>query len=66
MSAPAHSHTEAYWQGIERLEQIARNYEPAAPDDLQTKIVEAVGDLFNIWPASHFDGRSAVAALKIN
>jgi len=51
MDNPAHSHTKAYWQGIERLEQIARDHDPAAPDDLQTKIIEAVGSLFNIWPA---------------
>lgn len=34
---------------LDSLVAIARNFEPAAPDDLRTRIIEVLGDL-GIWP----------------
>ncbi|MEH7850193.1 hypothetical protein [Rhizobium laguerreae] len=34
---------------LDSLEAIARNFEPAAPDDLRTRTIEVLGDL-GIWP----------------
>ncbi|MGR9434777.1 hypothetical protein ACU8OP_07135 [Rhizobium leguminosarum] len=40
---------DAYHCALDRLEAIARTFEPAAPDDLRTRIIEVLGDL-GIWP----------------
>ncbi|WP_043062405.1 hypothetical protein [Brucella anthropi] len=48
-----HSHT--YEAVIDQLENIARTFDPAAPDDLRTRIIEAVGEL-GAWPAYAFTG----------
>ncbi|MCD1634538.1 hypothetical protein K7H91_12220 [Martelella mediterranea] len=43
---PAH----LYFEAIDRLKKIARNYEPDAHDDLQSMIIEAVSETLNVWP----------------
>ncbi|MDX0928367.1 hypothetical protein GOE05_12750 [Sinorhizobium medicae] len=42
-------HDDTYHAAVDNLEAIARAYDPADPDDLRTKIIEALGDL-GIWP----------------
>ncbi|QND20403.1 hypothetical protein HB774_09995 [Rhizobium leguminosarum bv. viciae] len=42
-------HDDAYHSALDRLEAISRTFEPAAPDDLRTRIIEVLGDL-GIWP----------------
>ncbi|MBM3089262.1 hypothetical protein GFB56_00310 [Ensifer sp. T173] len=56
-------HSGLYHHTIDQLETIARTFDPAAPDILRTRIIEALGDL-GIWPASVFevsDERKAAA-----
>ncbi|MBX5023043.1 hypothetical protein [Rhizobium lentis] len=38
-----------YNLAVASLEAISRTFEPAAPDDLRTRIVEVLGGL-GIWP----------------
>lgn len=47
--------TEVYSLAVSDLETIARTFEPAAPDDLRTRIIEVLGDL-GIWPRSCLAG----------
>ncbi|MGR9237937.1 hypothetical protein ACU8OH_03825 [Rhizobium leguminosarum] len=42
-------HDAAYHSALDQLEAIARTFEPAAPDDIRTRVVEVLGDL-GIWP----------------
>lgn len=55
MPASAYFHSDAYHAALDSLEAIARNFDPDAPDDLRTKIIEAIGDL-GIWPMTAFTG----------
>lgn len=42
-------HDDTYHAAVNSLEAIARAYDPADPDDLRTKIIEALGNL-GVWP----------------
>lgn len=41
--------SERYNLAVSDLETIARTFDPAAPDDLRTRVVEVLGDL-GLWP----------------
>lgn len=55
MQASAYFQADAYHDALDNLEAIARSFDPAAPDDLRTRIVEALGDL-GVWPIAAFLG----------
>ncbi|MDW9447444.1 hypothetical protein GOA58_07035 [Sinorhizobium meliloti] len=46
-------HDDTYHETVDNLEAIARSFDPAAPDDLRSQIIEALGDL-GIWPEECF------------
>ncbi|TBH58562.1 hypothetical protein ELG65_09135 [Rhizobium leguminosarum] len=50
MQASAYFDNDAYHHAVDKLEAISRTFEPAAPDDLRTRIIEVLGNL-GIWPA---------------
>lgn len=56
MQPTAYFHTDSHLHAVDQLEAIAREYDPADPDDLRTKIIEVLGDL-GIWPMSCFTGQ---------
>lgn len=47
--------SDRYNLAVSDLETIARKFDPAAPDDLRTRIIEVLGDL-GLWPDSCFTG----------
>lgn len=51
-------HTDAYHAAIDRLEDIARSFDPTAPIDLRSQLIEALGDL-SVWPIEIFSGEDA-------
>ena len=51
MQGTAYFENDAYHNALDQLEAIARTFDPAAPDDLRTRLIEAVGDL-GVWPIS--------------
>lgn len=51
MQTSAYVHSDAYFTTIDQLEQIARTFDPTAPDDLRTRIIEVLGHL-GVWPDS--------------
>lgn len=55
MQPAAYFHADAYHHAIDTVENIARTFDPAAPDDLRTRIIEALGDL-GVWPLAAFTG----------
>ncbi|MDW9417108.1 hypothetical protein NKY66_00095 [Sinorhizobium meliloti] len=54
-TASTYVQQDTYTNAIDKLEAIARNFDPAAPDVLRTQIIEALGDL-GIWPMTAFTG----------
>ncbi|MGK9053118.1 hypothetical protein [Neorhizobium petrolearium] len=56
MQAAAYFHSDTYHNAIDKLETIARTFDPEAPDMLRSAIIEALGDL-GIWPMGIFDGQ---------
>lgn len=53
---PIYRPDDNYHHMLDRLEHIARNFEPAAPDDLRTRFIIALGEIGNVWPASCYTG----------
>ena len=49
-TANVYFHTDAYHAALDRLESIARAFDPAAPVDLRSQLVEALGDLAHLAP----------------
>jgi hypothetical protein len=45
-----------YHHTLDSLEHIARNFDPAAPDDLRTRLIIALGEVGGVWPSSCFTG----------
>lgn len=54
-------HSDLYQHTIDQLEGIARTFDPAAPDDLRTRIIMVLGETAGVWPASCFTGKDASA-----
>jgi hypothetical protein len=44
-----------YHDRVDQLEQIARSYDPEAPDMVRSQIIEILGEL-GIWPNGCFTG----------
>lgn len=55
MQPTAYFHTDSHLHAVDQLEDIARNFDPEAPDDLRTRIIEVLGDL-GVWPIIAFSG----------
>lgn len=49
-AASIYRQNDAYFAAIEKLETIARNFDPADPNDLRSAIIQAVGEDLDIWP----------------
>lgn len=50
-------HTDAYHAVLDNLEAQVRNFDPAAPDDLRTRLIMILGEVGGIWPISCFNGQ---------
>jgi hypothetical protein len=48
--------TDTYHHALDGLELVARSFDPAAPDDLRTRLIIALGEIGGVWPASCFTG----------
>ena len=46
---PTYINSDTYHHQVDQLEEIARTFDPAAPDDLRTRIIEVLGEL-GVWP----------------
>nr|WP_298096405.1 hypothetical protein [uncultured Shinella sp.] len=64
MQSAAYFHADAYHHAIDIVENVARTFDPAAPDDLRTRIIEALGDL-GVWPMTAFTGADEEKALVV-
>lgn len=54
--------TDTYFHTLDKLEAIARTFDPAAPDDLRTRLTMILGEIGGIWPMSCFTGEDESAA----
>lgn len=52
MTASTYLPSDNYHSMLDTLENIARNFDPTAPDDLRTRLIMAVGEGGDIWPDS--------------
>jgi hypothetical protein len=50
MHVSAYVKQDAYHHAIDRLEAIARSFDPAAPDMLRSAIIQVLGEDLGIWP----------------
>lgn len=55
MQASAYVQPDTYHRAIDRLEAIARNFDPADPNDLRSLIIQVLGEDLNIWPDDCFE-----------
>lgn len=56
-------HTDAYHHVLDLLENVARTFDPAAPDDLRTRLTMILGDFAGIWPMSCYTGEDEGAVI---
>jgi hypothetical protein len=57
MQASAYFDTDAYHLAIDKLEAIARTFDPAAPDMVRSAIIQVLGEELGIWPLECLKGR---------
>lgn len=55
-AASAYAHSDTIFHAIDKLEAIARNFNPAAPDMLRSDIILILGEELGIWPMTAFTG----------
>lgn len=65
MQPSAYFHSDKYHLHVDRLENIARTFDPAAPDMLRSQIIEALGDL-GVWPMTAYTGSDEGEAILIS
>lgn len=54
---------DTYHRMLDALEEIAKTFDPAAPDDVRTRIMMAVGDEGGIWPETCLVDQSVKGAM---
>lgn len=65
MEPQAYLHTHIYHSILDRLVQIAEDYDPGAPFDLRSLFIEALGEFGNIWPMSCYTGEDAGPSIMV-
>lgn len=61
----AYLHTHIYHAAVDALERITRDHDPANPDCLRSTIIEALGEIGGIWPASCYTGEDERAGPSV-
>ncbi|MCY1555635.1 hypothetical protein D9M68_923130 [compost metagenome] len=51
-TASAYVQSDTYHHAIDKLEAIARTFEPAAPDMVRSAIIQVLGEELGIWPVN--------------
>jgi len=46
----AYVNAQVFAHVVDRLEQIARTFDPAAPDMVRTDIIQILGEELGVWP----------------
>lgn len=49
-AASAYVQNDTYHNAIDKLEAIARTFDPAAPDMLRSAIIQVLGEDLGLWP----------------
>lgn len=52
--------TNSYNAVVDKLEDIARNFDSAAPDMLRSSLIQVLGEELNIWPEDCLVAQQAV------
>lgn len=50
MQTSAYVHSDTYHNAVDKLEAIARTFDPAAPDMLRSTIIQVLGEDLGLWP----------------
>jgi len=66
MQPAAYFHADVYHGAVDKLDAIARTFDPAAPHDLRTMIIQVLGEELGIWPMSAFSGEDEGEVIVIN
>jgi hypothetical protein len=65
MQPQAYLHSHTYHATVDALERIAADHDPADAGWLRSKIIEALGEIGGIWPASCYTGEDDKAGRSI-
>lgn len=49
--------TDVYHNVLDNLEAQVRSFDPAAPEDLRTRLIMILGEVGGVWPVSCFTGQ---------
>lgn len=52
----AYLHTHVFHETVDALERIASDHHPADAGWLRSKIIEVLGEIGGVWPASAYQG----------
>jgi hypothetical protein len=52
MTADVYLPSDQYRHMLDELESVARSHDPAALDELRTRLIMAVGEIGGVWPDS--------------
>ena len=51
MQPAAYFHADTYHHALDKLETIARTFDPVAPDMVRSAIIQVLGEELGVWPA---------------
>lgn len=60
-----YTHSDTYGHVLDLLEHEVRNFDPAAPDDLRTRLIMILGEVAGVWPISCFTGQDEDEVIAI-
>ncbi|MEP9373538.1 hypothetical protein [Mesorhizobium sp. KR1-2] len=65
MIPQAYLHSHTYHAMLDQLVSIAEDHAPGSPHDLRSLMIEALGEIGNVWPASAYTGEDTGPSILV-